>query len=363
MSAPESSHHAFPWRITALVVLVVAAATAVAWLLLARDRVEPPPPAATAQPSSSAATALPVVDDRQLTVLLTVRDDAGSAVSTVLFGVGGGTGYTAELMLPRDLLLPAVPPVRLGDADDPTGPSTAEQPLETLLGVRIDGLVDLDRLAWSGLIDATGSRVSLPAAQAPGSFALVVDRVLEGLPYDSETVGELLTGLGSMARTTVTTEDAGLLLSRVGRGLRTGDVRRETLPVTYLRSGSDRVAVADLEATDGIVRELFPEALLEPGHDGQPRLVLTGSGATLGAVTQARLTLTGAGFGVVVDPAEGELAARSQVLVPAESPAAQALGLQAATALGLPESSVAVDAGPTPTVDVRVLLGPAAAGS
>ena len=125
-----------------------------------------------------------------MTLLLTVRDVDRAAVSTMLIGVGGGTGFVAELLLPRDLLLPTVPPMRLEEVDDPTGARTPEQPLETLLGVQIDVLVDLDRLAWAGLIDATGARVDATAAENPAAFPLVVDRVLKGLPYDEETVGE-----------------------------------------------------------------------------------------------------------------------------------------------------------------------------
>ena len=47
-----------------------------------------------------------------------------------------------------------------------------------------------------------------------------------------------------MARTTVTNEDASYLLALVGRQLRSLDVRREVLPVTYLRAGEARVAVS-----------------------------------------------------------------------------------------------------------------------
>ena len=352
----QAPSHSFPWRVTALVVLVVVAVTVVVGLLLGRDRVAPAPeasPAASAAPSPSpSASALPLEETRQLTVLLTVRDADRAAV---LLGFGGGTGYVAELFLPRDLLLPTVPPRRLETVDDPTGADTAEQPIETLLGVQVDALVDLDRLAWGGLIDATGSRVDPEAAQDPGAFGLALDRVLKGLPYDDQTAGQVLTGLGSMARTTVTNEDAGYLLARLGRNLRKLPVERRTLPVTYLRSGPERVAVADLAATEEIVAELFPQARLEPGHPGQPRLVLEPAGATLGALTAARLELVGADFGVVVDRPSAAPVPRTRVLVPAGAPAAQSAGEAAAAALGLPASVVEDVA--DGTVDVRVILG------
>jgi hypothetical protein len=357
----DQPQHRFPWRVTAVVVVVVVAASVLAGVLLSRDRVvTSTPPAATASASASstaAPTPVPLVDQRQVTLLLTVRDEERSAVSTVLLGVGGDTGFVAELMLPRDLLLPTVPPMRLEQVDDPTGARTPEQPVETLLGVQVDVSVDLDRLAWAGLIDATGSRVDLSAAEDPGSFALVLDRVLKGLPYDDETVGELLTGLGSMARLTVTNEDASYVLAQVGRQLRSLDVRREVLPVTYLRAGEARVAVSDLAAVTDVTRELFPQALLEPGHAGIPRVVLQRTGATLGAATSARLRLVAAGFGVVGDLASLPSAPRSRILVPDDSPEARAAGLDVAAALGLPESAVAVDPSDLAVVDVRVALG------
>lgn len=353
-------HHGFPWRITAVVVAVVALASVLAGVLLSRDRVESTdPPVATASASSTVEpTPIALVDQRQVTLLLTVRDDTRAAVSTVLIGVGGDTGFVAELMLPRALLLPTVPPMRLEEVDDPTGSRTPEQPVETLLGVQVDVIVDLDRLAWAGLIDATGSRVDATAAENPAAFPLVVDRVLKGLPYDEETVGELLTGLGSMARTTVTNEDASYVLAQVGRHLRSLEVRRETLPVTYLRAGQARVAVTDLAQATALTRELFPLALLEPGHSGTPRVVLQRAGATIGAATAARLGLVAAGFGVVEDRAAVDPVAATQVVVPDSSEAAVTAGRDVAATLGLPPEAVTVSGADDATVDVRVLLGP-----
>jgi hypothetical protein len=355
----DQPHHRFPWRISAIVVVVVVVASVVAGILLSQDRVvtSTPPTASASATSTAAPTTVPLVDQRQVTMLLTVRDQERAAVSTVLIGVGGDTGFVAELMLPRDLLLPTVPPMRLEQVDDPTGARTPEQPIETLLGVQVDVIVDLDRLGWAGLIDATGSRVDLSAAEDPGSFALVLDRVLKGLPYDEETVGELLTGLGSMARTTVTNEDASYVLAQIGRQLRSLEVRREVLPVTYLRAGEARVAVTDLAAVTDVTGTLFPLALLEPGHAGIPRLVLQRAGATLGAATAARLDLVGAGFGVVQDVTRLPSAERTQILVADDSPEARSTGEDAAAVLGLPLTAVAVDPSDTAVVDVRVVLG------
>lgn len=352
----EQHPRAFPWRLMALVAAMVVIASVVAGLLISRDRV------ATLAPSDAsiftpAPNLLPVEKQRQVTILLGVRDGQGRAMSNVLVGVGGDTGFVSELMLPRSLLLPTVPPVQLKDVTGLLGTVRAEEPLEVLLGVQVDATVELDRLAWAGLIDATGARVDLARAEDPGSFALVVDEVLRQLPGDDETVGQLLTGLGSMARTTVPNEDAAHLLAVLGSGLRSQGVRRETLPVTYLRAGPARVAITRQAEAEGVVDELFPKARLQPGHPGVQRVVLQRSGASLGAAIGARLGLVAAGFGVVDDRSEVLTQAASAVLVPDDSEAAMGVGRDAAAALGLPASVVQVDPGPQPTVDVRVVLG------
>ncbi len=352
-------HHPFPWRVTGVVALIVVAAAVVSAVLLGQNRVGSGSPA----PVAASATAQPRPVGRldttsQVTVLFTVRDVERSAVSTVLIGVDPSSGAVVELMLPRDLLLPTNPPTRLEQAEDPTLSRTADEPLETLLGVRIDGLVDLDRLAWNGLIDGTGSRVDPVAAQNPGAFGLVLDDVLASLPYEPQIVGELLTGLGSMARSSVTNEDASAILALIGRGVRKREVTRAALPVTYLRSGEARVAVADVAATEALVRELFPESLLEPGHDGQLRVILEPAGSTVGSTTWARRVLADAGLGVVVAQPATDAVDRTRVLTADTSPAARSAGEEVAAVLGLPESSIVVDDAPDSTVDVRVLLGP-----
>jgi hypothetical protein len=88
------------------------------------------------------------------------------------------------------------------------------------------------------------------------------------------------------------------------------------------------------------------------------RVVLQRAGATLGALTAARVDLAAAGFGVIVDPTDLELAASTVILVPRASDEARSRGLDVAEELGLPASTVVVDESPTAVVDVRVVLGP-----
>lgn len=356
-------HHTFPWRVTAIVVLVVVVASVAAGLLLMRDRVGSPTPTPepsavpTAAPTVPATPALPFDSDRQLTLLLTVRDDDRQAVSTVLLATRGRTDAVSELMLPRDLLLPTAPPLRLKDATDPTGSQTAAEPLQTLLGVRVDAILDLDRLAWSGLIDATGVDDSTVQPNQGMAFGALLDRVLARLPEDPSPVGELLTGLGSMARTNITNEDMSALLALIGQDVRSGAPVREVLPAVAMRAGDERAAVTRYEPSAEVVSALFPEAGLETGHRGPPRVVLQRAGATLGVALDAAAVLTGGGIGVVQDPAEQESTATTVIVVPDASPKARSVGAQIADLLGVPASAVRVDSEPGGVVDARVVLG------
>lgn len=347
--------HPFPWRLMGLVAIIVIIATVAAGLVLSRNSVEqePPPDASVFTPAPGQ---LPVEKLRQVTVLLQVRDRDRAAVSNVLIGVGGDTGYVAELILPRNLLLPTVPPLQLKDVDGPTGPVSAEGPIEVLLGVQVDAAVEMDRLAWAGLLDSIGAAPGTAHAADPASFPLVLDSVLSRLPADEQAIGQLLTSLGSMARTTVTNEDASHLLAVLGEGLRTQEVRREVLPVLALRAGPAQVAIIQQPEGDEAVQRLFPRALLQPGHPGTTRVVIERAGGSLGAATSARLALAGAGFGVVVQGGDAAVT-ESAVLVPVGTEAALAHGRDVAAVLGLPPTSVAVDESETATVDVRVVLG------
>jgi hypothetical protein len=351
----QQTQHRFPWRVTAVVAAIVIATTAVAGVILARNGVQQANPS---EPSifTPAPDLLPIEKKRQVTLLVQVRDRRQELASSVLIGAGGDTGFIAELLLPRDLLLPTTPPVLLKDTNGPRGPVSAQGPLQVLLGVQIDAAIELDRLAWAGLIDSGAALTDPELGQDAATFPLVLDKVLASLPPDEQTIGQLLTSLGSMAPTSVTNEDASHLLALVGEGARTLPVKRQVLPVTYIRGGSTPVATTRQPEAGSVVSELFPKAPLQPGHDGPVRVVLEQCGSTVGGVITARAELGRAGFGVVLGHACGT-APSSAVYVPAGTPEAVQHGRDVATALGLPAASVVVDSAPDGVVDVRVRLG------
>jgi hypothetical protein len=352
----EEHVYPFPWRLMGLVALIVVAATIVGGIVLARNSVEDDPVVSTSA-SASAVPGEPVEEHRQVTILLQVRDKDRKSVSNVLFGVGGETGFVSQLILPRNLLLPTSPPTQLQDVDGPTGPISAQGQIQTLLGVRVDAALEMDRLAWAGLLDSIGSVPGTQHAANPGSFPLVLNQVLAQLPKDEGAVGTLLTSLGSMARTTVTNEDASHVLALLGDGLRTQDVQREVLPVTVLRAGSAQVDITRQPDADETILRMFPLALLQPGHSGATRVLIERAGASLGASTIARLNLDGAGYGVVDRPSTDVRQKGSTVFVAGDSDQALAHGKDVANILGLPATSIVPDMATDATVDVRVVLG------
>lgn len=354
--ADDPHVYPFPWRLMAVVALIVVAATSVAGIVLSRNGVEEQAPT-VASVFTPAPSLLPVQERRQLTVLVQVHDKDGVAVSNALLGVGGDTDFVAELLLPRDLLLPTVPPVQLKDTEGPGGSARAQEPVQALLGVQVDATLALDRLAWIGLLDSLGDAVDLETAASPTSFPLVLDRVLAALPVSEKDVGQLLTSLGSLAQLTVTNEDASRLLAVLGTALRTRQTHREVLPVTTLSTGTSQVSLARQPETDTVVRELFPEALLKPGHTGPPRVVLDRGGASVGQVDAARDALVRAGFTVVLRTGLVRPVATTSLAVPDSSPEVLAIGRDAAAALGLPVASVDVDSRDDAVVDVAVVLG------
>ena len=347
----------FPWRLMAVVALIVVAASVLAGIVLARNSVDDEPPAGDSSAVVPTAVSEPIENHRQVTILLQVRDKDRDAVSNVLLGVGGNTGFVAELLLPRNLLLPTVPPTQLRDVDGPTGPVSAQGPVEVLLGVQVDAAIEMDRLAWAGLLDSIGVVPGIEHAAWPSAFPLILNQVLSRLPKDERAVGQLLTSLGSMARTTVTNEDASHLLAILGEGLRTQETRREVLPVIALRAGQSQVDLMQVPQANATLVRLFPLALLQPGHSGTTRVIIERAGATLGASTTARIALSDAGFGVMDRPGDGEIDLDSTVYVAGTSEEALAHGKDVAAVLGLPPDAVVVDDSLTATVDVRVVLG------
>ena len=358
MTQPQ---HRFPWRLMGLLAAAVIVVTVGAGLLLARSPGTPPaPPMGTATPSST--VTLPVPDGReQNTILLQVRGRDRRVESSILLGFGGDSSVVSALVIPTTLQLPTQPPVTIAGVDGPSGPVGAQQPLGTLLGVRIDETVEMDRLAWAGLIDAIGTSTlrGMEGRDVPGAL----EPVLGALPADRERVGQLLTSLGSMARTSMPNETTSRLLAALGDRVRHQGLRVQILPVSVVRAGGAPVSLLDPSAARLVIHQALAGAELQPGHAGPVRVIVERGGATTGAFLAVQRRLASAGYAVVPGSAPATSDPLTRVMAAGDSVAGRSRAIAVADALGLPPSAVQADVSPTAEVDVRVVLGSATTGS
>ena len=261
--------------------------------LLLSDQSEP-------QPTPSPTSTRPV----ERTLLLQVLDAEGYALGNFVLGVEQDPDSTTILAIPASLL------VSTGDDTMTLGatPSSADtlaavKGVESTLGLRLDAALSLDRLAFAGLVDAVdGIWVNVPSAVlvpeigdesamrtiGPGWVKLdglaaadyavlrlpgedeatrlarvqsIVELTLKGLPRSAERMRQLLTSLGSLARSTVPTEDLVPFLLQVRWDVNFGDVRYDVLPVTTVRGGARPASMPGPGAEEMVV-DLFPDALI-----------------------------------------------------------------------------------------------------
>jgi hypothetical protein len=246
------------------------------------------------------------------TLLLQVLDRDGYALGNAVLGIEPPEAdpLTTILVIPSSLLVTA--------GDDSVTLGTTPQSADTLAGVtaveqalrlRIDAGLTLDRLAFAGLVDGVDGvwveldrpilvpeigeeeklRVlgpgwvkmdGLAAAdyatlRIPGEsetdriarFESLLEEVLVKLPPADDQMRQLLTSLGSLAQSTVPTEELVPFLASARFDIEMGDVRSEVLPVEVIRGGVRPASIAAPEA-DVLVQELFPDARVDPAAAG-----------------------------------------------------------------------------------------------
>lgn len=350
-----------------VIALVAVASVVIAFLLTRQDDPEPlPQPQPTAAPTPKSGT-----------LLVQLRDDSGQAVVNVLLG-GEPTGHTgSELYLPSGLLVPTPTVMRLRRTTDSNDTLAARNGVATLLRVRVDATLSLDRLALAGIVDAVdGVQVSAgagqrrlsgvqaaqyalsdPADDTPGAIPLnartVLEQVLKGLPESTERMRQTVVSLGSLARSSATNDELVPLLQQMRADALSNATVRAVLPVTRVGAGAGAATVPDQPGADQVLTRLFPDSRLTTGETPLPRLILRPAGASVSQLLTARRVLTAAGI-AVIDGAPAP-AGFTEVRVDAGIPASTKLGDQVVTSLGLrPEAIRASDEHP---VDAVVLLG------
>jgi len=357
----------------ALVIAVVLLASAVIGIMLARSGEREPAVVPQPQPT---ATELP---PRAGTVLLQLKDSAGKAVVNMLLGGEPAEHSGSRLVLPPGLLIPTpeVIPLELtpGSADT----LAAKNGISTLLLVRVDATLTLDRLALAGLVEfvngvtvdlglgsvtldgitaadyATALKAGESEADRQQRAMVIVTQALRGLPDTDESMRQLLASLGSLARSTATNDELVPLLEQIHLDARSGTMLGADLPVTVVASGvTGAVVVKESEARELIAR-MFPNDVLSTGQTPLPRVVLESAGASAGYALRVRRQLVESGIAVIDGGVSALPLKVSRVILNAAVPRSRDLGFAIAESLGTPDW--AVQASTDSPVDVIVRLG------
>jgi hypothetical protein len=280
------------WRVTLVAVGALVIVLGLGFVALVRSEGLPTP--------------APTPTDLQVeeTLLLQVLDADGYARGNVVIGIEppATDPLTVFLAVPASLLVTqGDDSVTLGATPQSADTLAGVKAIEDSLGLRVDAGLTLDRLAFAGLVDAVDGvwveltrPILLPAIgeetrlrvlgpgwvkmdgiaaadyavlRIPGEsetdridrFLGVLQDTIERMPRTNDQMRQLLTSLGSLAQSTVPTEELVPFLKSVRSDVDFGDVRTEILPVEIIRGGARPAAVAAPDA-DALVQALFPDA-------------------------------------------------------------------------------------------------------
>jgi hypothetical protein len=280
------------WRVTLVAVGALVIVLGLGFVALVRSEGLPTP--------------APTPTDLQVeeTLLLQVLDADGYARGNVVIGIEppATDPLTVFLAVPASLLVAqGDDSVTLGTTPQSADTLAGVKAIEDSLGLRVDAGLTLDRLAFAGLVDAVDGvwveltrPILLPAIgeetrlrvlgpgwvkmdgiaaadyavlRIPGEsetdridrFLGVLQDTIERMPRTNDQMRQLLTSLGSLAQSTVPTEELVPFLKSVRSDVDFGDVRTEILPVEIIRGGARPAAVAAPDA-DALVQALFPDA-------------------------------------------------------------------------------------------------------
>ena len=377
------------------VVLALVAVLGAAWFILAHPAGGGPTPKPTPTPSPSVL--------RQPTLLFQLKDPKQNLyLGNALTSVGGPTGIANDVGIPSNVLVDAGAAGEIQFAQTAALPDSniAAIALSDITGIRIDASMDMDALAFSGLVDAVGGIfidvdvevvelgpdgtkvVVLPAGKgqtlqgpkaaayamyrAPGEsekarmarFDKVFRLVLAKLPSDQSKMEEILTSLGASARANVPKPVLAAYLVRLHDAVVSKQILSRSLPVIPVDTSGLGTYRVDILATSLMARRLFPEALRIPGPNSRVRVLVQNGVGIPGLNAKARTALLGAGYAYI----DGGNAAtfgrtRTTILVPDSSLTAMGWGTQVAAALGVPTADVHAATHGQTVADVIVVLG------
>lgn len=350
---PPHQSHSRRWIVILVVVAIVSTGAVISAFLgdagLPSGQASPSP-----APVASAAASTPIVKPlvkTQRTLLLQVRDDSRRVIYSGLLATRYASVDGSRMQIPANLLVPIPEWTALALTGDAVDTLQSQHALEELLGVDIDMSLVLDRLALSGLYDATLTPASAKEAKASNDIDQWIFKSLINLPASPPDTGQLLLSLGHMARSSAPNAELVDLLLDLRKDARAKKLNAVNLPTRLVRGGGAAMVIPD--ASEVVMRKNFAHTLLTPGLATRPRVVLTPAGATASQIAEATAALIEAGMTVVPGV---PIAPRADSIVQApESTISLRISGKVAAALGLfPQD---VRQAKTYTVDAEVLLG------
>lgn len=401
------------WVIVAAIIVIPVLAGLVSWV--ARPAEPTPLPSPTGSPTASptgSPTASPTASPTEspttsptptplpnepASLLFQVRTDDGLAMVDSLWSTADRAAAVVQMQPGLVIDAHTAGPMSLAEAARLPDTMASVDAVTDLLGVHVSAGLMLDRLAFAGLVDS-GSGVAVNVTQTlvvkdpagkvlvdlqPGSQVLngieaayyitaifadesdqqraarvtdIETKVFASLSSEAERLRELLTSLGSLARSTVPPEQLVPILQQLQAESSTGEVTGDVLPATLVRGGMPGSYVVDPVAARIMLTRLMPQEILKPGKADRPRVTVLRNSGDFVVASAARDALVSDGFAYV----EGERSAdpvvpRTHIYVAAGTP--DGLGLRIAQALGVASTAI-IEVDPRWVLsDARVVLG------
>ncbi|CAB4924291.1 unannotated protein [freshwater metagenome] len=371
-----------PIAIVVAIAVVVAMVGLWGWSKLGGVPDPQPAPNPTVSPTASPSPS-PTADPKlPETLLWQVRTDDFIAVDNLLIGAPTNSSQTALIYIPGGLLVDAGAAGEMTLARTGVLSDTLASPhaLSGLVGVRVSGAFVLERLAFSGLVDAVGgvwirtsygrTHLNGPAAASyvlttnPGEtekegiarFSDVMNSVFMRLPPDIEQMRQIVTSLGVSARGTIPSADIVALLMSTREAVRSGAYVESLLPTSVLRSGPQPIDVIQQTMSMSMMLRMLPTSVLRPGESDPPRVLLQTAVTNAVSTLNARDAIVSGGYLCVGGSRVADQIV-TKVHIPDLSSAAREVGVALAQALGISEMQIVVGGMTNPTVDAEVVLG------
>ncbi len=363
----------------------------------------------------------PALETVESTALIAARDDTGAIAGAVLLGAHNvnPTGSWVDLQPGLSMDIAESGTVTLA-MEGGWRPETIAEQVGMQLGVWVDTVLVMDRLAFAGLVDSVGGvSVDVPrrivaidpstgqrtVVARPGlrhmfgptaaryaltltpnetqlermeRFHQVLEHVILQLPGNPDRVRSILGSLGALARTLGSFDEIARILLQYQTAAAARGESEDVLPARFVAtvrptpSGesaggrSPQSLLPDayyaIYRTDPVevarlMRQQFRLALRIPGENGAlPRVRVLAAGVPNDVVASVRDSLFGAGFSFVWGGPVPQQSA-SQVRVSSVADR-ESYGLPIAAALGLPESAVVVDKSSAAGVQAAVIVAP-----